>query len=875
LTLTADVSDNPPMRFHVSLVLGMAVACVVGLVRQADGQTYQWIEAEQPLATNLSTRGNPFAPQNDAERAMLSGGAWIGASGPRRASYFAVYDVDVPKAGEYRLYARKFWKHGPYRVSFNNGPWTTIGDDVALLDTVELRPLVCANWTAAGSFMLEAGKNRFRIESTSNDGAIAFDCFLLTDGPFVARGLVKPDERLRSTEPGWFAWDPGADAAHSPIDLRHLNEPYAGSEGRIIARDGRFVHEKSQKPVRFWGVNFGPDIVRLGETELNNLAAMLARRGVNHVRLHGPIYVQNGPDAGKLDDKQIDNTLRAVQILKSHGIYSTLSIYFPLWLSLDEAGGWKGYKNQTPFALLFFDARFQEMYRGWWRELLTRKDPKTGIALKDEPAVLSLEMLNEDSLFFWTFQPRKTIPEPVAEQIESSFARWLVQRYGSLEQARRPWTKEIFEGDQTAQGRVGICPLWRLANVRDARSKDTVAFLYETQRNFYEQTRDYLRKDLGSISLISASNWMTANDDLFGPLEKASYLTGDFIDRHAYYAGVHAGDRAGHAIATGDSFNDRSALRFEQEKPGEGGNNSWNPSADTSYNDKPTMVSEIDWLEPNRFRTEAAWLCAAYGTQQDLDAVTFFAVASPTWQPTLQKFSVMTPVSLGQFPATAMIYRLGLVDEGPLLTDGALNLKDLLELQGGIKGIDSKAAFVGRRRVTLHDGPTSRPSLDLSAYRDDANGIVRSASGQVTIDSKRGLLTINAPRVRAAVGFLNGQPVTLQNLTIHSAMPYGAIAVVSLDGLPIEQSSRLLVQAMSEQRNAGWKTTGSPKKTIEAFGTAPIVVRDIQGTIAFAADSSWTTQLIAANGEVRSERKTAGPTVELQSDVCYYVLTRQ
>jgi hypothetical protein len=73
------------------------------------------------------------------------------------------------------------------------------------------------------------------------------------------------------------------------------------------------------------------------------------------------------------------------------------------------AGGYNGDKN--PFATLFFNPDFQSVYRSWWRQLLTTRDPETGVALKDDPAVALAEIINEDSYFFWTFKP-ENIPAP-------------------------------------------------------------------------------------------------------------------------------------------------------------------------------------------------------------------------------------------------------------------------------------------------------------------------------------------------------------------------------------------------------------------------------------------------------------------------------
>jgi hypothetical protein len=50
--------------------------------------------------------------------------------------------------------------------------------------------------------------HRLRIELTQNTGAAAFDAFLLTTKPFVARGKLKPGQKYNEHPKGWFAFEP-------------------------------------------------------------------------------------------------------------------------------------------------------------------------------------------------------------------------------------------------------------------------------------------------------------------------------------------------------------------------------------------------------------------------------------------------------------------------------------------------------------------------------------------------------------------------------------------------------------------------------------------------------------------------------------------
>jgi hypothetical protein len=45
------------------------------------------------------------------------------------------------------------------------------------------------------------------------------------------------------------------------------------------------------------------------------------------------------------------------------------------------------------------------------------------------------------------------------------------------------------------------------------------------------------------------------------------------------------------------------------------------------------------------------------------------------------KFGLQTPVIVGQFPATALIYRKGLVQDGPPVVEASLAIPDLYALK--------------------------------------------------------------------------------------------------------------------------------------------------------------------------------------------------
>lgn len=860
---------------------------------------YVWIEAEQPAATSFPPADrNPFAPQGADEAAVLSGGKWIGADGPRDSALFLEYAITAPREGAYHLYARKFWQHGPFRWRADDGPWHAVGETV-LLDEAPIRQFVVANWVSAGQARLTTGRHKLRVELTSNTGAACFDAFLLTLGPVTPRGKLRPGEKYGRAPEGWFPFEPDPDPfAESPIDLRSLNERAAGEHGFIQARGDGFVRSGDGQPIRFWAVNIGGEALRMDDASADYLARSLAKLGVNLVRIHGPVW---GDDIRRVDTEHRDRLFAMVAALKRQGIYTCLSIYFPLWMSLRADQGFAGYSGSHPFALPYFSEPFQAMYRGWWRDLLSAPDPRTGKPIVLDPAVAMLEMVNEDSTLFWTFTPYENVPAPQMAIIEKRFGDWLARRHGSVDKAIAAWGAAPVRGDDAAAGRAGFRPLWELFNNRDRRSQETAAFLAELQRDFYEGTYRYLKHDLGFRGAVYASNWITADPRFLGPLDKWSNTVADFMDHHGYFGGPHQGERASYMISPGDRYDDASALLFAPEKPGDPPSFSL-PIMDPGYDGKPSTITEINWTAPNRYRADLGLLAAAYGRLQGTDAYFFFATGRPGWDEMIGKFSIRTPVVAGQFPATAFLYRKGLVREAPPVVDVALALPDLFALKGApvsgpmnldelrardlpagktapvadLPSVDPLAFLVGRVGMRFAASGGESRVADLSRYIDRKAGIARSVTGELAWDYRAGRVTVNAPGAQGVTGFLSrAGEVRLGDVTMRSGLPYGTILLVALDGRPIRTSRRMLLQAMSEEMNYGWEAPGTGLRGIRSIGSAPIVVRVLSGTVQLHRPDGAQLRVtpLDLNG-YPAGRPSRGPSLRLAPRTLYYLITR-
>ena len=704
---------------------------------------------------------------------------------------------------------------------------------------------------------------------------------------------------LAAEEQAWIAFEPPRDAFEpsARFDLRSLNEKEAGDGGFIAVKGSHFVHSRDGQPVRFWAVNGPPNLLKT-PAELRQCARTLAKHGVNLVRIHGGYF-----DAvGNVDPEKVQHALDIVAAMKAEGIYCHFSIYFPLWLSPKadnpHLSGYDGKKH--PFAVLQFDPKFQKQYEAWWTALLTTPS-KDGKKLIDDPAVFGAEIQNEDSYFFWTFNPQN-VPDPELRILEKQFGDWLIARHGSLDAALKSWNGTKVDRDAPGEGRMGLRPLWNIANQKTPRDQETATFLLESQRNFYKKEIDILRK-LGFKGVITCSNWQTANAQILGPLERYSYSVGDCFDRHGYFSCGVKGPNDSFAIMNSQTYADRSALRFDPENPGKP--KVFNhPVMDVHFDNKPSMISETTFTRPNRYRSEAPLYYACYGALQGTDCIVHFALDSATWatKPNyfMQPWTLMSPAMMGQFPAAALIYREGLIEEGRTMADINLKIADIEHLQGtplpedanfdelrakdiplGAQPkpgdvIDPLIHYVGRTNVNFTESGGHSTLADLKPFIDRAHHTVTSATGQLKLDYGNGLLTINAPMAQGLSGNLRAAGKTqLTDISIQSDLDLGHIVAVSLDHQPLARSNRILLQVMTGERNSGFDTEPAQNGhlRITNIGHDPWQIKAVQGTVEFKRPDAGRLKVteLDANGTPHEAIGTADK-ITLRPGVLYYLI---
>ncbi|MBQ6533747.1 MAG: hypothetical protein IJI37_01125, partial [Opitutales bacterium] len=439
-------------------------------------------------------------------------------------------------------------------------------------------------------------------------------------------GIAISDEEVQTTEN--FFYDP---KVWKPIDMAVLDikegsalDLSAGMTGKPCGVDGRVVIGKTGKfefekkpgvPIKFKGTNLrlanrfpvkknivdpsAPivtgDLVRT-HADIDEYVNILKKQGYNAVRWR-PAF------RGAAEYKAPHVYYEDIQDMYDYYIYALKreGIYIFYYLCSNDIGDpdyrWED-RNTVKAQMMFGDKRTRENWVKLAKMQLEHVNPYTGMALKDDPVIATLEYWNE---FEQGANNYPKLTKLGRDLITANFAKYIQKKYGTVEKflaANPSWvqTKPVKE--------FGDVDLSIGAN---RNSGDYARFVIETMRETNQFWERVIREEIGMKVPTHQNNCAKNVHWSFIRAESGSYnaMNSYFCHPSTYRIG---------GIVPSNS---------ELEQDGF----FWRSTASTRVPGMPTAITEYQHCHFNPFKHEAGVIFPAYSAYQDYDALIVFDAA--------------------------------------------------------------------------------------------------------------------------------------------------------------------------------------------------------------------------------------------------------
>jgi len=614
------------------------------------------------------------------------------------------------------------------------------------------------------------------------------------------------NETARKTIPYTLPWD------DMPVDISFVfaNEKPAGRHGFLQVKDDKFVFEDGTAAT-FWGTCFNSAQCFPSHEHSQKLARRLAKTGLNMVRFHQmdaewstPNIFQytkgeNKPNTLSFDPESIDKLDYLIYCLKKEGIYVYLDLL--TYRRFKEGDGLKDAHllddSAKPYST--YNQKLKDLQKKYNYDLWTHINPYTGVAYKDEPAIVLSEVTNESDLF-----TQKATLEPYRTELEDMYREWAKEKKIKLPKEKIDFTKS---------------------------DKTMLEFFIDVTRDYYDEMIAHMRQ-AGVKIPITGTNWTR------GVAHLSAQVKTDFTDTHAYTSGNggwrDANGKFGNAPNINSTNNMLPSLAFQR------------------VSGKPFFVSEWDNPWPNEWRAESSLLMASTGSMQGWGGFTIHTyrysrdedvdmIGKPITSKSIGNrayrggvFDTFNdPAKFGLFYHAALIMRRG--DVKPSARTTVIKMDDITA------GPNIKALQLTpeQNRVELvvpgvvARGATVTPDEQLVNV---AAGEVISDTKEMYRNLKKGIGWIDSERTKAVYGFVGKEgDITLRNMKINVKTDFATVAISSLSNDPIRSSGNMLLTAVGRADNTDVKYNQDKTVQIDP-GHGPIQVEIIEATIEIETD---------------------------------------
>ncbi len=604
-----------------------------------------------------------------------------------------------------------------------------------------------------------------------------------------------------------FYWD------DVPIDLSFIyqDEKPAGKHGFLQVKEGEFVFEDGTAP-KFWGTNLNSGSNFPPHDFSEKLAKRLAKIGVNLIRFHQLDAEWSTPNIfqfakGKrkgntlsFDPESMDRLDYLIFCLKQEGIYMYMDMLTYRKFTVDDGVEQAPLLQDAARPYSNFDETLIRLQKKFNDDLWTHRNPYTGLAYKDDPAIVLTEVANESDMF-----SRTVIIPSYKANLELKFRDWLELNHIDYEHKEQ----EInFSSDD----------------------KIMLDFLSKIQEDYYVEMIGHLRS-IGVKIPIAGTNWASNAGN------RRAQLVTDFTDGHAYWYSWQWSEKL-------RKFNNHSMVA----------------KTDTILSDltfcrlldRPYFISEWDDPWPNEWRAESPLFMAAIGslqgwsgfaihtyaytTRTDIDRTGKEISSSAIGNVPFREGVFTTwndPSKFGLFYHAALMFRRGDIKQAEKSV--GIRINDL-SLRSTIDSTPALSLISEKHRVGMEFTGQNNKADQYIEWNDEnavdkSSGEILSDTGELYRNWHKRFGWIDTDKSKVIYGFLGeiGE-ITIKGLKVHAQTDFATIALSSLTEKPIVETDNMLLTMIGRSENTEMKFNADHTELLDV-GRAPILVEVIEAEI--------------------------------------------
>ncbi|MDF2441450.1 MAG: hypothetical protein JWN98_2434, partial [Abditibacteriota bacterium] len=390
-----------------------------------------------------------------------------------------------------------------------------------------------------------------------------------------------------------------------------------------------------------------------------------------------------------------------------------------------------------------------------------------------------------------------------------------------------------FEAGQSLE--AGNLSLVRASNTPQGR--DFLSFLVDVEQQYVNEMTGYIKNQLGARGLVTCSQaW------LGGLAGVARESRTDWVDMHAYWQ---------HPDFPNKPWDPKDWRISNTAMIREFGGGTLPQLAMHRVAGKPFTVTEYNHPAPNEYASETLPLICAYAAWQDWDGIFLFGYYGDdeNWNSNHIRnyFDADTdPNKMATMPAAALMFLGGQVPpvaERQSTLVVPRNSVVRLTARTGLGGFwdSNMPALWNEAGATRNDWLRSR----MAVRWVDGNGEVQLLRGLPpttrsdalswhTDSPTSALFSVDTPHAKAAIGFLGGQWLDWNGLSIameKTPRNFATMALTPLDNKPITQSQSMLLTALSNVENQGMTWNADRTSLSDQWGTGPTMAEGIPAAI--------------------------------------------